>query len=174
VKSVAPPSSHEPTSSLYIENFKRPLTIPAVRNLLEQYGKIGHFWMNKIKSHCYVKYDSVESAVMARDALWQFQWPPETGQPLVPEFITFEHVLEKIAEEEAKEASGKSRLDSNGTVNGNTSGGSGQPPRQNIYVPLEKLFKKTETTPSLYYKPIPQADAEAKIQELTRKRERRS
>nr|CAG8579300.1 1549_t:CDS:2 [Entrophospora candida] len=50
-----PPSEHEPTATIYIKNFVRPLTHTKVRELLEQYGKIEFFWMDKIKSHCYVK-----------------------------------------------------------------------------------------------------------------------
>ncbi|RIB10040.1 hypothetical protein C2G38_2043832 [Gigaspora rosea] len=52
---LVPPSEHEPTSTLYVKNFVRPLTVQMVRELLQQFGEIEYFWMDKIKSHCYVQ-----------------------------------------------------------------------------------------------------------------------
>nr|CAG8585773.1 2224_t:CDS:2 [Entrophospora candida] len=70
-----PPSEHEPTATIYIKNFVRPLTHTKVRELLEQYGKIEFFWMDKIKSH----------SKLAHQSLWDVVFPPETGRKLISE-----------------------------------------------------------------------------------------
>ncbi|KAG9301387.1 hypothetical protein G9A89_018059 [Geosiphon pyriformis] len=166
----APPSNHEPSATLYITNFVRPLTLPAVRALLEQYGVIEYFWMNKIKSHCYVKFESVESAVITRNSLWNVKWPPETGRSLVLDFFNFEKALEAINQEEAKQNATRSRAPSKTTINRTEEE---EAPRQNVsFIPLENLFNKTTATPSLYYKPLPREEAEAKMQEMAKKRRR--
>ncbi|CAG8481797.1 3252_t:CDS:2 [Paraglomus brasilianum] len=77
-KREIPPSKHEPTSTLYIKNFVRPFTVIMVRELLDRFGKVEFFWMNKIKSHCFVQYETVDSAAKARQTLWNVQWPHET------------------------------------------------------------------------------------------------
>ncbi|CAG8476934.1 838_t:CDS:2 [Ambispora leptoticha] len=104
-----PPSEHEPTSTLNIKNFVRPLTLTAVRTLLEQFGTIEYFWMNKIKSRCYVKYETVDSAVKARNEMWNVKWPPETGRPLILDFIEYEQALESIRSEESSESTDRSQ-----------------------------------------------------------------
>jgi hypothetical protein len=37
-----------------IENFTRPLNIESLRTELATFGNITTFWMDKIRSHCYV------------------------------------------------------------------------------------------------------------------------
>ncbi|CAG8839714.1 17811_t:CDS:2, partial [Racocetra persica] len=97
---LVPPSEHEPTSTLYVKNFVRPLTLQMVRELLQQFGEIEYFWMDKIKSHCY--YKTLASAINARQSLWHIIFPAETGRPLELEYVTIERAKELIATEEAK------------------------------------------------------------------------
>ncbi|CAI9116366.1 OLC1v1017492C1 [Oldenlandia corymbosa var. corymbosa] len=51
---VVPPSSKAPTNSLRIDNFLRPFTLKAVQELLSRTGTYSAFWMDNIKTHCYV------------------------------------------------------------------------------------------------------------------------
>ncbi|KAJ4880121.1 SAP domain-containing protein [Raphanus sativus] len=51
---VFPPSSKEPTDSLRIDRFLRPFTLKAVQELLGKTGNVTSFWMDSIKTHCYV------------------------------------------------------------------------------------------------------------------------
>lgn len=44
----------ETTRSLAITNFVRPLTVPQVTRMLAEFGEVEVFWMDSIKSHCYV------------------------------------------------------------------------------------------------------------------------
>lgn len=61
---VAPPSppKHESSSILYITNLVRPFTVLQLKSLLVRTGKIveNGFWIDKIKSKCYVKYETEE------------------------------------------------------------------------------------------------------------------
>ncbi|GES85190.1 apoptotic chromatin condensation inducer in the nucleus-like [Rhizophagus clarus] len=178
-----PPPQHEPTSTLHIKNFVRPLTLPMVRDLLEQFGRIEYFWMDKIKSHCYVKFETTESAISARETLWHIIFPPETGRPLELEFLTFERAQELIAEAEeksAKSGNGALREARDKRLNGNSSLGtetatrfpipsSQTQPISNVRViSLDTLFSKTSTKPTLYYKPVSQEDAQARMRIMER------
>ncbi|KAG1103690.1 hypothetical protein G6F42_017189 [Rhizopus arrhizus] len=49
------------TASLYIKGFVRPLIIKHVQELLAKYGTVKRFWMDSIKTHCYV---TVSSSVL--------------------------------------------------------------------------------------------------------------
>ncbi|CAA2994461.1 Hypothetical predicted protein [Olea europaea subsp. europaea] len=51
---IVPPSAKTPTNSLRIDNFLRPFTLKAVQELLGKTGKVCNFWMDQIKTHCYV------------------------------------------------------------------------------------------------------------------------
>ncbi|KAJ4952561.1 hypothetical protein NE237_029393 [Protea cynaroides] len=84
---VVPPSPKPPTTSLRIDRFLRPFTLKAVQELLAKTGKVSSFWMDHIKTHCYVTYSSVEEAKETRNALYNLQWPPNGGRLLVAEFV---------------------------------------------------------------------------------------
>ena len=49
-----PPSRKPATSSLRIDRFVRPFTLEQVQSLLSETGTISSFWMDDIKTHCYV------------------------------------------------------------------------------------------------------------------------
>ncbi|GAV68218.1 hypothetical protein CFOL_v3_11721 [Cephalotus follicularis] len=84
---IVPPSQKSPTNSLRIDRFLRPFTLKAVQELLGKTGTVTSFWMDHIKTHCYVTYSSVEEAVETRNALYNLQWPPNGGRLLVAEFV---------------------------------------------------------------------------------------
>ncbi|KAF8404538.1 hypothetical protein HHK36_009425 [Tetracentron sinense] len=84
---VVPPSPKPPTISLRIDRFLRPFTLKAVQELLGKTGNVCNFWMDHIKTHCYVTYSSVEEATETRNAVYNLQWPPNGGRLLVAEFV---------------------------------------------------------------------------------------
>lgn len=84
---VVPPSQKTPTNSLRIDQFLRPFTLKAVQELLGKTGTVGNFWMDHIKTHCYVTYSSVEEAIKTRNAVYNLQWPPNGGRLLVADFV---------------------------------------------------------------------------------------
>ncbi|KAK9678649.1 hypothetical protein RND81_11G225300 [Saponaria officinalis] len=87
-----PPSTKASTNSLRIDHFLRPFTLKAVQELLGKTGTVASFWMDHIKTHCYVTYSSVEEAVETRNAVYNLQWPPNGGRQLVAEFVEPEEV----------------------------------------------------------------------------------
>ncbi|KAH7652705.1 apoptotic chromatin condensation inducer in the nucleus protein [Dioscorea alata] len=51
---TVPPSQNTATNSLRIDRFLRPFTLTAVKELLGKTGTVCNFWMDQIKTHCYV------------------------------------------------------------------------------------------------------------------------
>ncbi|XP_060198812.1 uncharacterized protein LOC132627470 isoform X1 [Lycium barbarum] len=98
---LVPKSSKIATNSLKIENFLRPFTLKAVQELLARTGEVCSFWMDHIKTHCYVTYSSVEEAIETRNAVYNLQWPPKGGRLLVADFVDPQQVQIKIDGREA-------------------------------------------------------------------------
>lgn len=93
---VVPPSPKPPTNSLRIDRFLRPFTLKAVQELLGKTGSVTSFWMDHIKTHCYVTYSSVEEAMKTRDAVYNLQWPPNGGRLLIAEFVDPQEVKIRV------------------------------------------------------------------------------
>ncbi|KAK1403743.1 Apoptotic chromatin condensation inducer in the nucleus [Heracleum sosnowskyi] len=93
---TVPPSLKPPTSALRIDRFVRPFTLKAVQELLGKTGKVTNFWMDHIKTHCYVSYSSIEEAVETRNAVYNLQWPANGGRLLVAEFVEPQEVQMRI------------------------------------------------------------------------------
>lgn len=56
------PAKHSPCNILFITNLVRPFTVLQLKSLLQRTGKIAEdgFWIDKIKSKCFVKYETEE------------------------------------------------------------------------------------------------------------------
>ncbi|WOG93710.1 hypothetical protein DCAR_0312997 [Daucus carota subsp. sativus] len=93
---TVPPSLKPPTSALRIDRFLRPFTLKAVQELLGKTGKVTNFWMDHIKTHCYVSYSAIEEAVETRNAVYNLQWPANGGRLLVAEFVEPQEVQMRI------------------------------------------------------------------------------
>ncbi|KAL6554835.1 hypothetical protein OROGR_006093 [Orobanche gracilis] len=93
---IVPPSSKPPTNSLRIDRFLRPFTLKQVQELLGKTGTVTGFWMDHIKTHCYVSYSSVEGAVETRNAVYNLQWPSNGGRMLVAEFVDSQEVKTRV------------------------------------------------------------------------------
>uniref|UniRef100_A0A2P2MTG2 SAP domain-containing protein n=1 Tax=Rhizophora mucronata TaxID=61149 RepID=A0A2P2MTG2_RHIMU len=93
---TVPPSQKPPTDSLRIDHFLRPFTLKAVQELLGKTGTVTSFWMDHIKTHCYVTYSSVEEAIETRNAVYNLQWPPNGGRLLVAEFVDQQEVKMRL------------------------------------------------------------------------------
>jgi len=70
------------TGSLSIKGFKRPLQEAKVREKMESFGPVKHFWMNKTKSACLVTWMSVDDCRHARKKLHGSCFPPDLVPPL--------------------------------------------------------------------------------------------
>lgn len=93
---IVPPSQKPATTSLRIDRFVRPFTLRAVQELLGKTGSVCSFWMDHIKTHCYVTFSSVEEATATRDAVYNLQWPPNNGNYLLAEFVDPQEVKLKL------------------------------------------------------------------------------
>ncbi|KAL1540828.1 hypothetical protein AAHA92_25121 [Salvia divinorum] len=93
---VVPRLSRLPTNSLRIDRFLRPFTLKAVQELLGRTGTVTSFWMDHIKTHCFVSYSSVEEALETRNAVYNLQWPRNGGRLLVAEFVDPEEVKSRV------------------------------------------------------------------------------
>ncbi|RWW36801.1 hypothetical protein BHE74_00058145, partial [Ensete ventricosum] len=93
---IVPPSQKPATTSLRIDKFLRPFTLKAVQELLAKTGTVCSFWMDHIKTHCYVTYSSVEEANATRDAVFNLQWPPNGGNLLIAEFVDPQEVKARV------------------------------------------------------------------------------
>ncbi|PON65271.1 Nucleotide-binding alpha-beta plait domain containing protein [Parasponia andersonii] len=102
---AVPPSPKPPTTSLRIDRFLRPFTLKAVQELLGKTGNVTSFWMDHIKTHCYVTYSSVEEAIETRNAVYNLQWPPNGGRLLVAEFVDPREVKTRLETPQAPVAS---------------------------------------------------------------------
>ena len=88
------------TSILHISNLTRPFTVSQLKELLGKYGSLlcmppsssggsvsgagekHYFWINSVKSHCYVAFEDEEGAKAAREALNNTTWPQSNPKHL--------------------------------------------------------------------------------------------
>ncbi|RZC41024.1 apoptotic chromatin condensation inducer in the nucleus [Asbolus verrucosus] len=86
------PAKNPVSSVLYITNLVRPFTLKQLKELLERTGKIREegFWTDRIKSKCYVQYETEEEAEATRNALHGVQWPIGNGKKLIIDYATAE------------------------------------------------------------------------------------
>uniref|UniRef100_A0A182IU32 Uncharacterized protein n=1 Tax=Anopheles atroparvus TaxID=41427 RepID=A0A182IU32_ANOAO len=87
---VRPPSpaKHHTSNILYITNLVRPFTVLQLKGLLARTGKIveNGFWIDKIKSKCFVKYETEDEATETRHALHGIRWPVSNPKCLIVDF----------------------------------------------------------------------------------------
>ncbi|XP_044266325.1 apoptotic chromatin condensation inducer in the nucleus [Tribolium madens] len=86
------PAKNPVSNILYITNLVRPFTVKQLKELLERTGKVQEdgFWTDRIKSKCYVQYETQEEAEATRNALHGVQWPIGNGKKLIIDFATAE------------------------------------------------------------------------------------
>uniref|UniRef100_A0A3B3DKH9 Apoptotic chromatin condensation inducer 1b n=1 Tax=Oryzias melastigma TaxID=30732 RepID=A0A3B3DKH9_ORYME len=73
---------------IHVTNLVRPFTLLQLKELLNRTGTIVEegFWIDKIKSHCYVTYSATEEAVATREALHGVKWPQSNPKVLRVDF----------------------------------------------------------------------------------------
>lgn len=77
---------------VHICNLVRPFTLGQLKELLNRTGAVVEeaFWIDKIKSHCYVTYSSAEEAMATRTALHGVKWPQSN-----PKFLSVDFCLQE-------------------------------------------------------------------------------
>uniref|UniRef100_A0A667YYN5 Apoptotic chromatin condensation inducer 1b n=2 Tax=Myripristis murdjan TaxID=586833 RepID=A0A667YYN5_9TELE len=73
---------------IHVTNLVRPFTLGQLKELLNRTGSVVEegFWIDKIKSHCYVTYLTTEEAVATRAALHGVKWPQSNPKVLSVDF----------------------------------------------------------------------------------------
>uniref|UniRef100_A0A8C2XEZ5 SAP domain-containing protein n=1 Tax=Cyclopterus lumpus TaxID=8103 RepID=A0A8C2XEZ5_CYCLU len=76
------------SSIVHISNLVRPFTLGQLKELLSRTGTLVEegFWIDKIKSHCFVTYCSSEEAVATRASLHGVKWPQSNPKVLSVDF----------------------------------------------------------------------------------------
>ncbi|XP_075685051.1 apoptotic chromatin condensation inducer in the nucleus isoform X2 [Rhinoderma darwinii] len=82
------PPRRKPSCIVHICNLVRPFTLGQLKELLARTGTIVEetFWIDKIKSHCYATYSTVEEAVSTRNSLHGVRWPQSNPKFLSVDF----------------------------------------------------------------------------------------
>lgn len=106
------PARHPATASLYIDGLMRPLQPPALRKHLISVASpsgaspnpdvVQQFFLDSIKTHCFVQFSDIAAASRVRSALHGRVWPDERNRKtLWVDFIPDQKVQEWIRTEEA-------------------------------------------------------------------------
>ncbi|KAJ5317846.1 hypothetical protein PENANT_c004G10581 [Penicillium antarcticum] len=105
------PARHAATAALYIEGLMRPLQPVALRKHLASLASapglpgsdtIIDFYLDSIKTHCFVSFTSVAAASRVRSAVHGTVWPNERNRKsLWADFIPHDKIKEWIQTEEA-------------------------------------------------------------------------
>lgn len=86
-RSPSPPKN-KVSDILFITNLVRPFTVHQLKDLLARTGTIVEdgFWIDKIKSKCYVQYETEVQARETRHALHGVRWPVSNPKQLCVDF----------------------------------------------------------------------------------------
>ncbi|KAI8339525.1 hypothetical protein BC941DRAFT_450973 [Chlamydoabsidia padenii] len=66
--------------AICIKGFVRPLITRNLREFVSQHGSIKRFWIDPIKTHCYVIYETLDQATDAFEKIDGTTYPPSTGK----------------------------------------------------------------------------------------------
>ncbi|XP_068855563.1 apoptotic chromatin condensation inducer in the nucleus-like, partial [Aphelocoma coerulescens] len=88
------PPRQRPSPIVHLCNLVRPFTLGQLKELLGRTGRLKDdgFWIDRIKSHCFVTYCSVEEAVATREALHGVKWPQSNPKVLAADFAQQEEL----------------------------------------------------------------------------------
>ena len=128
---------------VHVSHLTRPFTVTEFKNLLSTYGEIKDLWFDSLKSQSFVTFDSTTSAENCQKDLNGKRFPEQTGKLLVVELTASEkmEILKKKSDGMSATAIGATLMNTFNYA----------PESQSI--PLEELFKRTATEPSIYYLP---------------------
>ncbi|CDH48797.1 hypothetical protein RO3G_06496 [Lichtheimia corymbifera JMRC:FSU:9682] len=103
------------SSAIYIKGFVRPLIVRHVQELIGKYGTVRRFWMDAIKTHCYVIYESTEEAKAAFEGIDGIVFPRDTGKQVTVGGLTPEQA-EVLIEQEQSAADRRIKIDWEGAI----------------------------------------------------------
>ncbi|XP_014672713.1 PREDICTED: apoptotic chromatin condensation inducer in the nucleus-like isoform X2 [Priapulus caudatus] len=82
------PSRNPPSTLVHIRNLVRPFTLNQLKELLGRSGKLvdSSFWIDKIKSHCFAEFETVDEAMALRADLHGVKWPSSNPKVIRVDF----------------------------------------------------------------------------------------
>ncbi|XP_078501021.1 apoptotic chromatin condensation inducer in the nucleus isoform X2 [Lissotriton helveticus] len=85
---VPSPPRFKVSTIVHISNLVRPFTLGQLKELLGRTGAFIEegFWIDKIKSHCYVTYSTLEEAIATRNSLHGVKWPQSNPKFLYADY----------------------------------------------------------------------------------------
>lgn len=197
VREPSPPAG-EPKEVVHITNLVRPFTLGQLKDFLQVHGDYSDFWIDKIKSNCFVKYNDIESAINCRKLIHGKKWPSSNPKSLRVMYST-DAQLEKVKSgsvlptapllnrdtirREKKRSASRSPIrgfrsekefDNDHTKEKHkveTSDESDDNGVEAEAILLDDLFKKTKTTPSIYWLAL--TDEEIKQRDEAREERKR-
>lgn len=110
---VQPSSSFGPSNVVFITNLTRPFTVNQLKEMLSKYGtfkiKPGakqepYFWIDAVKSHCYVAYETEAEAEKAIGALNNVTWPASNPKKLNVGYSSMDEIMSVIENDGAAPA----------------------------------------------------------------------
>lgn len=119
ISATTPTPTTTTGSILHISNLTRPFTVSQLKELLSKYGPLlsntqsqsnekHFFWINSVKSHCYVAFVNEPDAKSAREALNNTQWPQSNPKQLKVDFTTLDELILHMNSDNPVHASSKS------------------------------------------------------------------
>ncbi|XP_075149814.1 apoptotic chromatin condensation inducer acinus [Haematobia irritans] len=98
IQRLPSPARNQASCVLYITNLVRPFTVLQLKGLLARTGKIveNGFWIDRIKSKCYVEYETEDEAIETRHALHGVRWPASNPKCLNVDFGNKSEMLKAI------------------------------------------------------------------------------
>ncbi|RCH87513.1 hypothetical protein CU097_008392 [Rhizopus azygosporus] len=189
------------SSAIIVKGFVRPLIIRQAQDLFAKYGNVKRFWMDSIKTHCYVIYETIEEAKKAYNQVNGIIFPSDTGRKLIvggltPEQaeslieyeqsaaeqrlrVNWEDIVQKVKAGEPIPSSPasdtrKTRSVGIGQIAKQLAQAASPPEKTKTAQPehvreekrglsLDDLFQKTKTLPHLYYLPVSEEEARARL-----------
>ncbi|CEI91398.1 hypothetical protein G6F70_005227 [Rhizopus microsporus] len=192
------------SSAIIVKGFVRPLIVRQAQDLFAKYGNVKRFWMDSIKTHCYVIYETIEEAKKAYNQVNGIIFPSDTGRKLIvggltPEQaeslieyeqsaaeqrlrVNWEDVIQKVKAGEPIPSSPasdtrKTRSVGIGQIAKQLAQAASPPEKTKTAQPehvreekrglsLDDLFQKTKTLPHLYYLPVSEEEARARLDRM--------
>lgn len=170
-RSPSPPKN-DLSVYLHIENLVRPFTIGQLKGLVGKTGVIAEngFWINNIKSHCYVQLCSEEEATATREAMHGLKWPSGNPKNLKVDFAVMDKMFKESngllgdkptvvveipdEEEDGQEAQKKERKLSENRKSTDKNDGNKPEKKDSPAKLLDDLFRKTKAVPCIYWLPL--------------------
>lgn len=92
------PAKNPISNIVFVRNLSRPFTQAQLKDLLSLDGNYDEqrFWIDRIKSKCYMVYENEEIAIRTRDRLHGLTWPPGNQRKLVADFASESELENKI------------------------------------------------------------------------------